>query len=220
MGSPSRSVDIRLENQRVNLREQRKAARSRVAALKAEARVRVAKLPVVKNARRRRWVRRALTALILLLLLLFIRCDCGPSAIEPVDVVHVAVDAGIKPITRKKPFKPHRDTVGSNPRRGWATGTALGPAWLDEFRIQVAARSPRLAQCFTGTGRPGALRWSVALNPESGAVSDHELEPLGAADLSALQQQCLQKTLSTPPYRISPKDRLSVPPRVTLTIEF
>ena len=91
---------------------------------------------------------------------------------------------------------------------------------LDDFRLQVAARSPRLALCFKGADRPGALRWNVALNPESGAVSDHVFEPVGAAELSPAQRECMQRTLSSPGYHVTQADRQSLSSRVSLVIEF
>lgn len=203
----------------MNARKQRKAIRAQLSKMRVAARAKVAQLPAVKAARRRRWFRRSLL-IALVLLLLFIRCDCGPTpALEqPKGEVAKVADAGVARAPQKK--KPQKDKVGQNPRRDWETGSQLGPAWLDEFRLQVSARSPRLASCFTGTDRPGALRWNVALNPETGAVSDQILEPLGATDLSETQQACLRTALASPKYRITAEDRLSVPSRVSLMLEF
>lgn len=86
--------------------------------------------------------------------------------------------------------------------------------------MQVAARSPRLAQCFKGAERPGALRWDVALNPSSGAVSDQFLETVGAVELSAPQRECVERTLSNPGYHVSALPSEGLPTRVTLMIEF
>jgi hypothetical protein len=207
----------------VTPRQQRRAARARLAVLKREARARVSAMPEVQRARRKRARRRrALLTALLLLLLLFLRCDCEPGApSSPEAVVLASVDAGVKAVPpRLVKRKPSTDRLASSARPPWELGAQRGPAWLDDFRMQVAARSPRLALCFTGADRPGALRWNVALNPESGATSDHLVEPIGSADLTGKQRECVLKTLSTPGYRIAEADRESVPSRVSLVIEF
>lgn len=203
-------------------REQRRAARARIAGLLREARARVDALPEVQRARRGRARRRALWAALLLLLLLFVRCDCAPEpAPAPEEPAAVVVDAGVKPPTPKQVKRaPSRDRIAASVRPGYEPGAQPSPAWLDDFRLQVAARSPRLAQCFKGTDRPGALRWTVALNAGSGAVSDHVFEPVGLADLSVAQRDCLQRTLSAPGYHVTPGDAQSLPARVSLVIEF
>lgn len=202
-------------------RQQRRAARARINQARDRARATVAALPEMKRARRRRWRRRALIAALLLLLLLLHRCECGPAPrIEPELAAVVTLDAGVKRVPKRPALKATKEGLAAKPRASWETGAQLGPAWLDEFRMQVSARSPRLAHCFTGSERPGALRWSVALNPETGAVSDQDLEPLGAAEPNAKQRECLQKALADPKYHIAAADRLSVPSRVTLMIEF
>ncbi|WNG58351.1 hypothetical protein F0U59_29125 [Archangium gephyra] len=92
---------------------------------------------------------------------------------------------------------------------------------MDDFRIQVAARSPRLAQCFSGTERPGALRWTAAVNAASGSVSDHALEPVGTGgELSGKQRDCVQGVLSSPGYRLKPEQKQDLPGRVSIVIEF
>jgi hypothetical protein len=203
-------------------REQRRAVRKQLAQLKAEARARVDANPAVQKARRERRARRTLSSAFLLLLLLFLRCDCtGEPA--PVDVEPVAevIDAGVKPKPRVPgKRKPSNDKLASTARPGFEGGKPQSPAWLDDFRMQVAARSPRLALCFKGADRPGALRWNVAVNPESGAVSDHLFEPIGAADLLATQRDCIQKVLSTPGYHVENAEKSSLPTRVSLVIEF
>ncbi|MBK7865320.1 MAG: hypothetical protein IPJ65_43340 [Archangiaceae bacterium] len=94
------------------------------------------------------------------------------------------------------------------------------PAWLDEFRMQVAAASPRLAECFTGIERQ-ALRWSAAVNPKPGTVADHSLEPVGVGtDLTADQRTCVQAVLSSPVYRLTQLGDEPLPRRVSLVIEF
>ena len=95
------------------------------------------------------------------------------------------------------------------------------PVWLTALRIQVAARSPRLAECFEGTTQPGTLRWSVAIDPDHGVVSDPEVEPtLAGQDLSTAQRRCVLGVLSDPPYQLATGDEPATPARVALVIEF
>ncbi len=206
----------------MSARQRRRALRAQLDERLRAVRARIAALPAVQQARRRRQRRRALSSAVLLLLLLFLRCDCGPGeAPAPVPPVVVVLDAGIKaPAVRVAKRPASNERLASSKRPGYDTGNQPTPAWLDDFRLQVAARSPRLALCFTGADRPGALRWNVALNPESGAVSDHLFEPVGPADLTTAQRDCLKKVLSNPSFHVAEADRRSVPPRVSLVIEF
>jgi hypothetical protein len=101
-----------------------------------------------------------------------------------------------------------------------------GPApdplpWLAAFRLQVAARSPRLAECFVGAPRPGALKWSAAVEPRAGRVSDPSLEPtLSTEALTPTQRACALAVLSDPAYRLDAGSGPSTPSRVSLVIEF
>ena len=124
-----------------------------------------------------------------------------------------------KPPAPKKPIVQKMQPQNRGEFEGAAPST---PPWLDDFRMQVSARSPRLADCFTGTDRPGALRWTTAVNPENGSVSDHSLEPIGGtADLLQDQRECLLKVLSSPVYKIPKQDAGNVlPSRVGIVIEF
>ena len=85
----------------------------------------------------------------------------------------------------------------------------------------MAARSPRLAACFEGATRPGALRWTTRVEATTGTVSDQLLEPVLEADpLRATQRACVLEVLTSPRYTLEARDRRSVPPRVSLVIEF
>lgn len=193
------------------------------AALKA-VRERAEQLPAVKARReRRRRLRQAIGITIIALLLLLIRCDCGPGA--PLPVVKVeAVKPEVKPRPKVTLHGPKKalDGQGTRQNRGsLGLGQPASPRWIDEFQLQVAARSPRLAQCFTGIERPGAIRWSASVNPQSGAVSDHDLEPVGVGtDLSADQHDCLVRVLSNPVYKLTGPEKEALPNRVSLVIEF
>ena len=212
---------------RRSLRAQKKALRAQLAQAQRQARAQVAQNPQVRRARQKRRLKQAAGLAALLLLLLLVRCDCeGPPKVttpEPQapDAGEVVVKA---PPPVQKPSKPPklRGDLRGQPRARFDHEGKAPPTWLEEFRIQVAARSPRLSECFNGQGRPGALRWTCALNVTSGAVSDHALESVGGADdLDAKQRACVVKALSDPPYRISKDaqpDALSN--RVSLVIEF
>lgn len=203
---------------RAELRAQAAAARERVEAA-------LTKNPHVQRARKRRRVVRIATVFVLLLLLLFLRCDDGvPVVAEP-----VVVDAGtptaevVKPKpkpTKPKPVRPVTVASTKVERPDFETPSRLRDAWVDAFRLQVAARSPRLAECFIGASNPGALRWTTLVAPKTGAVGSHEFEALSVgAELNQAQQACLERVLSKPAYALElPTDGL--PERVALVLEF
>lgn len=192
------------------------------AALKAK----IAELPQVKAAARRRRHRRIALLIVLLLLLLFIRCECEPGMPMVIEVdagtpVVMALDAG-RPKPVVKPKGPMQAKVSLGQRDAFGSNQRTSPDWLDSFRLQVAARSPRLAECFQGTERPGALRWVAAVNPESGSVSDQTFEPIGASlELTRDQRTCISRVLSSPPFKLvlaQPDQALLN--RVSMVIEF
>ncbi len=85
----------------------------------------------------------------------------------------------------------------------------------------MAARSGRLSECFKGAEKPGALRWTTSVSPESGAVSQHELEPLGAgAEIQGEQRACVLQVLSNPAYKLGAAQKQALPNRLSLVIEF
>lgn len=91
------------------------------------------------------------------------------------------------------------------------------PPWLASLRVQVAARTPRLARCFEGAALPGALKWTAAF--AAGRPSDQRLTPLASTtSLPAARRACVLKVLSTPGYRL-PDGGAGVA-RVSLVIEF
>ena len=52
-------------------------------------------------------------------------------------------------------------------------------------------------------------------------MSDHVLEPVLESDaLSGVQRACVLEVLTAPTYALEVGDRRSVPPRVSLVIEF
>lgn len=209
----------------MNPKELRKRLRAQAKALRARTRAAVDANPAVKRAReRRRRILRGIGIAIILLLLLLIRCDCGPGQPPPAaKAVETKPEVKPKPkvVVKPGPRKPIDGTGGKASRNTIGLGAPASPTWIDEFQLQVAARSPRLAKCFTGIDRPGALRWSASVNPTSGAVSDHELEPVGVSvDLSPEQRECVVRVLSSPNYKLTAPEKEALPNRISLVIEF
>jgi len=209
---------------RTELRGQRSALRARikadVAALKAD--------PVFVKARARRRRRRAITAgIIIALILLLLRIDCadGPAP-EPVASVGDVVEDPVRPKAPSSP-KPKRKKrpldgkLEGSGRAGFDVDAQPPPPWLAQFRLQVAARSPRLAACFNGAERPGALRWSALVHARSGRVTESEVEPVfRGVTLEDKQLDCLIKGLSGQPYVLDDPDPEAAPRRVSLIFEF
>jgi hypothetical protein len=221
---------------RANRREMkaRKAAlRRRLADERALARAQLADRRPARSSRRRRLL---LLAVLLLLYALLRWCHCEKPIPPPAEPQPAApapsapvVDAGAKaptptPKVRKKaPRRRVRTKRRIKTRiRPEYEGAAPAPEpWLAAFRLQVAARSPRLSRCFEGVDQPGAVRWTALLDPARGIVSDHAIEPiLAGADLSGKLRTCLLGALSAPSYRIAAEDRPARPTRVSIVIEF
>ncbi len=206
------------------LRQRKKELRGSLPKLRRLARERAEQNPAIQREKRRRRIRRTLIVAALILLALLLRCDCQPAPPPPVVVVEPEVpEPKPKPKVAPAPAKrpPLKASLPQQPRADFDNGPRRSPNWLDDFRLQVSARSPRLAQCFTGTDGPGALRWTTSVNPESGAVSDHDLAPVGpGAELSAKQRECVLKALSNPPYRLNESVARGLPDRISLVIEF
>lgn len=95
------------------------------------------------------------------------------------------------------------------------------PTWLVAFRLQVSARSPRLAECFVGAARPGRLHWTATVEPNSGAIGTQTIEPqLRTSSLTAREMDCVTEVLGSPPYRLPVELVDSTPKRVSLVLEF
>lgn len=166
--------------------------------------------------RRRRWW----LLLLLLLLLLFLKCDPEPPLSE-LELPSVGQPAALMPAPPPPAPEPPATRV---PRRDRAAFAGVVPEqlpWLAAFRLQVAARSPRLAECFLGASRPGALKWTAAVEPQHGRVSDPTLEPTLSSDaLTRVQRACVLAALSEPPYQLDAGEAPSTPSRVGMVIEF
>lgn len=165
-----------------------------------------------KRDRRRRWL---LLALLLLLLGLCVSAPPPPDA-APTRPTEPAA-------TLQSPPAPAPPTgrVARKARPRFENVAAEPLPWLAAFRLQVAARSPRLAECFAGAARPGALKWTAAVEPRHGRVSDHAVEPtLSSDELTGAQRACVVAVLSEPAYRLVSEGSPSTPSRVGMVIEF
>jgi hypothetical protein len=206
---------------RAELKTRRRTARRGVAQMRRELRERARALwPADRGKRRRRLL--TLAALILLLLLLLLRdcqCEGGPAAPLVGPATPAVTRVGLPPPHPAQPILGRLERVR---RPTFVEPPPTGRTWLDDFRLQVAARSPRLSECFRGSDSPGGLRWTCALSPTDGATSDHELEPLrGTMAVSPAQRTCLVRALSSPAYRLQAgAGAPSTPVRVSMVIEF
>lgn len=193
------------------------AARARQEAVRARLSARRARPD--GSARRRGCL---LILLILLILLLIRLCACAPPP-EPEVPAPVPVPTGPAPVPEPPP-PPPRPPTPRLPRTDRPEFVAAPPEpvpWLASFRLQVAARSPRLATCFEGSERPGRLKWTTSVEPGDGHVSEHAIEPmLRTDDLTAAERACVTGVLSDPPYRLDGAEPRSTPHRVGLVIEF
>ena len=207
------------------LRVRRQQLRADMALMRKRARARCEPLLQRRKLARRR--RRVVAGAALLLMAWLLRCDPeeAPTKKEKVSekVKEVATRTAARPTppTPRAAPAPSKARIVRRSRTTYETSAPAPPTWMDELRLQAAARSPRLAQCFEGTERPGAVRWMAALDPETGTVSEHELEPLGAdAPLTSQQRACVARALSTPRYQLTGPPLQPFPERVTLVIEF
>lgn len=200
--------------------EKRRAAlTARIEARKAELQARLDQRRP-QTQRRRRWP--WLLLLLLLLLLLCMRpCRCtpvpdGPLA-EPEEEATGEGEAAESP-PEPEPLTGHIDRTD---RPAMPTPAPAPLTWIDAFRMQVAARGPRLAACFEGSAEPGTFKWTVLVEPVEGKVSDPTLEPtLGSAPLTQAQRACALEVLSTPAYHLDGGGERSTPSRVSMVIEF
>lgn len=202
----------RLRKRRREIRAQIKAQRASLKAARRQA----------QSKRPKRWRLRLFLLLVLLLLLMLRECNCeGPSTAPPKPPA--TVTATVTPV--KKPpaavKTPVRRRLRGRRRPSYESAPKKTKRWLADFRLQVSGRSIRLASCFEGVERPGAVRWVSAVDPATGKVTDHALDPIASSiALSKKQKTCMLKVLSNPPYRLSAKDAPTTPERVGLVVEF
>jgi hypothetical protein len=206
--------------QREALKERRQAQQDALKARReALARRRGGQRSQADAAERRR--RALLVALALILLFLLLRdCSCqqeAPVALEPAPA---PTDTGPAAEPTPAPIPVPGGAVARVDRPEYQPPPPGELPWLEPFRLQVAARSPRLALCFVGEDAPGAVRWTTSVEPSVGRVSQHSLEPVGESDaLARRQRDCVIAALEAPPYRLEGGER-STPARVSVVIEF
>lgn len=204
------------------LRAQRKDLRRRMIAKRRELAQRLAALPAVQKRKARQ--RRIWAALLLLILLCLSRCICDsvnpPPPRKGAQGAVVKVKSTMNPQPKRGAERPVK--IAKRLRTPYKADDALEPPWVEAFRLQVAARSQRLAQCFVGTSKPGAIRWTASLTPETGAVFDHRIEPMPPAeDLTREQQTCLVEVLAKPGYqKLATTHVGALPETVSLVLEF
>ena len=196
-------------SRRDELEARRDAVRERVAKRRAGK----------KPERRRPWAWIVLT-LFLLLLLLLQDCSCGPGDAPDSDTDVCECEAE-EAEPEEVPPPPLTGRIKRQDRPEYKTAKPATLNWLDEFRMQVAARSPRLAKCFVGVQQPGQLKWSTSVEPDKGRVSAHSLEPmLQTIPLNREEKACVLGVLEDPPYKLETGDEPATPSRVGLVLEF
>jgi hypothetical protein len=163
-------------------------------------------------------------ALLLLLLLLLRDCSCTEPQLEP-ECPAPAVGPPAIPEAEAPAAPPvvplPSGRVDRRARPRFVTEPLDPLPWLASYRLQVSARSLRLAQCFVGAPRPGTLRWTASVEPSQGQVSDQALEPTLLSDeLTQQQRSCVFDVLSDPPYQLDAGQERSTPVRVGMVIEF
>ena len=231
MERPRRRVDLRLEDRRLKKRAAWAALKAQKAALKARLAEEKAAIraQLAANRPRRRSLRRRLALLVILILvwLLLRSCDCetppGPPPMAPDGAPPVALVSADAALPDASPPRKRRKRGRITPRDrpAFVNQTPETQSWLAAFRVQVAARSPKLARCFEGTERPGALKWTAAVDIPRGVVSDQSLESvLTGVSLSKARRACLQGILKDPPYRLPSPPTRAGPSRVSIVIEF
>jgi len=167
-----------------------------------------------------------MVALILLILLLLRDCQCNepppgpapPQAVDTAEIDEPEPDPEPEIVARREPAKGRLEGI-RRPQYGNEPLDAL--PWLAAYRLQVAARSTRLAECFVGAPNPGTLKWTASVEPSVGHVSDQVLEPSLQSDaLTRRQKSCAFEVLSYPPYELESDGERSTPARVSMVIEF
>ncbi|NCG22414.1 MAG: hypothetical protein GWP91_25645 [Rhodobacterales bacterium] len=164
---------------------------------------------------------RWLVPLLLLIIGVLLFRDCTREA--PPEAVQIPDCPPAECLGEPTEPSPSRFT-GRNVRQDrpvFDTPSTKPPPWIASFRMQVAARSPRLAECFVGTVTPGRLKWTSSVEPHDGHVSDHLLEPvLTSADLTRQERECVLDVLADPAYRLEVGEERATPSRVGIVIEF
>ena len=193
------------------------------------------KQPFFMQFRNKKWrsrLIRVFVVTIIILLFMWLRCSPleSPRLSEHPTTLPLLLEPKVVPTVTtqtKRPKKPIATVIDSTQRPSYRPDSAPSHSWLDDFVLQVSARSPRLSYCFKGSRAPGALRWSALVNQTNGQVSDHAFLAMGGmVEPTAQQRLCLTQVLSTPIYDLlnkntkMPQDTQSTPVRISLVLEF
>ena len=177
------------------------------------------KLEERKRKRRQRRSRLALLVLLLLLLLVS-RCNCVEDPVQELGPAQPVPELEAEMLPKPEPL-PTRAPIKRIERPAFETDPIDPLPWIASFRLQVSSRSPRLADCFVGAERPGRLRWTAAVDPVRGQVSEQHLEPVSAWDtLTQEQTACVKSVLKEPAYTLKVTSGPTTPTRVSMVIEF
>lgn len=178
-----------------------------------------------QQQRRKRRRQRSFVVLVLAIVAIMVcLCRCDPPSSAPSPLESGADDPGTEADTETDTGvtrQPQAHT-GRVPYRGRPTFPAVQPTpvtWLSAFRMQVSARSTRLAACFVDADQPGKLTWTSTVNATSGQVANSDVEPfLDSDELSMAERTCVMEVLSSPPYALPSGGPATE--RVSLIIEF
>ena len=214
-----------MTNQVETLRQKRKALRGLMKRKRSEVNQRIQQhLARSPGAKKNKWRNRLLWAALLLILMLCLsRCECtspGPAPAQKGRAVVVKVEKVLAP--HKKPQAAPPTRTATRPRAQYKAESPVEPPWVEAFRLQVAARSQRLAECFVGVSKPGAIRWAASLTADTGAVFDQKIEPVPPGeDLTPEQQHCVMNVLEKPRYqKLATTYAAALPETVSLVLEF
>ena len=209
---PKRLLRARRREMRLKLKERRARVKKQIQKTKS---------PLTQKYQKHRMLI-ALSLLALLLALISKECNCETQQ-------RTSAPVPAPPFTKSpKPSQPKTKTraqpKGRLETRIRPTYKSLPPKpqhWVANFKLQVAARSPRLATCFEGSEQPGALKWIATIAPAQGEVLNQDFETfLGAIEISKQQRACLEQVLKSPAYRL-PKAKANSPSsRIGIVIEF
>ena len=214
---------------KLKLREQKKLLRLSSKERRKQIKERLDQLRPVKSKKPKSKKAIFVKLILLLILILFLlRDSCsemGGKIERPnnVDIPKKNHVAGVKKSSVKKHTLSKRSTgrFNSRKRSDFILSSPKPQPWITGFRMQVAARSGRLARCFEGADRPGAIKWSGAVEPTEGTVSDHTIEPiLYGGEIPNSKLNCLKNVLTYPPYILTGESNFATPSRVGMVIEF
>ena len=170
-------------------------------------------------------LRAILLAIVILIIFLFLLRDCEKTALQGKIDSRPIQETAETSAKLQPPQKPRLGRIAKQSRNNYKIAPQKSLPWMDEFRLQVAARSARLAKCFVGVERPGSLDWSCTVNPKSGVIFEQEIEMTQVgATLSQDQENCISSVLADPGYHfnesVNPSETHNLSHRLRMVIEF